>query len=98
MIVEDNGVGIEKDSIERVLQFGYTTKEDGHGIGLHSSLIAAQQIGGRLAVESNGNDCGSRFTLTVPVRISSSGDASGQTIPVMSQSTGIAGPKVTSLS
>ncbi len=71
LIVEDNGVGISKKSLTKVLQFGYTTKQGGHGFGLHSCLIAAKQIGGQLGVESDGEGAGARFTLSLPTKLSS---------------------------
>jgi PAS domain S-box-containing protein len=69
MIIEDNGIGISTESLVKVLQFGYTTKHGGHGFGLHSCLIAAKQVGGELSVESDGEGCGARFTLTLPVSL-----------------------------
>jgi len=68
LIVEDNGIGIEKDVIDCVLQFGYTTKLDGHGFGLHSSLNAATQLGADLRVESDGINKGARFILRIPIK------------------------------
>ena len=68
MIVEDNGIGISKEQIENVLRFGYSTKLDGHGFGLHSSLNTANQIGAELRVESDGEDKGARFVLRIPVK------------------------------
>jgi PAS domain S-box-containing protein len=68
LIVEDNGIGISKEQIENVLRFGYSTKLDGHGFGLHSSLNTANQIGAELRVESDGEDKGARFVLRIPVK------------------------------
>jgi len=32
----------------RIFTHGFTTKEDGHGFGLHSSALAAKAMGGSL--------------------------------------------------
>ena len=49
---------------------GFTTRADGHGLGLHSSASAAMELGGRLTAESDGEGRGATFTLTVPRRTS----------------------------
>jgi signal transduction histidine kinase len=64
--VRDNGTGIAPDRIGELFRFGYTTKVDGHGFGLHMSAIAAQAMGGSLVARSDGAGCGATFTLDVP--------------------------------
>jgi signal transduction histidine kinase len=64
--VEDNGVGIAAESLTRIFQHGFTTRAGGHGFGLHSSALAAQQVGGTLSVHSAGPGQGARFTLELP--------------------------------
>jgi signal transduction histidine kinase len=64
--VQDNGIGIAPENRERLFQHGFTTRKDGHGFGLHSGAIAARNLGGTLAVESDGLGCGARFTLHLP--------------------------------
>ena len=58
----DTGVGIEDKS--NLFRYGHTTKEDGHGYGLHYCLRAIQNMGGNLEAESEGTGKGSTFTLT----------------------------------
>jgi len=65
--VEDNGVGIAAEHLTRIFGHGFTTKPDGHGFGLHSSALAARDLGGRVQVESAGPGRGATFTLVVPV-------------------------------
>jgi signal transduction histidine kinase len=65
--VQDNGIGIEPEKLERIFAHGYTTRSDGHGFGLHSGAIAAQEMGGTLSAYSEGSGCGSRFTLKLPL-------------------------------
>jgi PAS domain S-box-containing protein len=66
--IEDNGCGIEADDLTRIFRHGFTTKESGHGFGLHSSAIAAQAMGGSLSVISAGSGHGASFCLTLPRR------------------------------
>ncbi len=66
--VEDNGIGIAKDVQKEIYQFGFTTKERGSGIGLHSSANAAGELGGRLYCHSDGPGTGATFTLELPLR------------------------------
>ena len=64
--VKDNGIGISKENLEKIFVHGFTTKNDGHGFGLHSSALAAQEIGGRLDFHSDGVGLGAAFTLRIP--------------------------------
>ncbi len=66
--VEDNGPGIAPDKLSQIFQHGFTTKDDGHGFGLHSSANAAGELGGTLTAYSGGPNCGARFELRVPTQ------------------------------
>jgi nitrogen fixation/metabolism regulation signal transduction histidine kinase len=61
--VRDNGVGIAPELLTRIFQYGFTTRTDGHGFGLHSSALAAQELGGSLSAHSDGPGRGATFTL-----------------------------------
>jgi PAS domain S-box-containing protein len=65
--VIDTGVGIPKENIERIFGHGFTTRPDGHGFGLHSSAITANELGGTLHAESAGHGLGATFTLSLPI-------------------------------
>lgn len=65
--VRDNGIGIPQENLTSIFSHGFTTKKDGHGFGLHSSALAAQELGGSLSVHSDGHGTGATFTLRVPV-------------------------------
>jgi PAS domain S-box-containing protein len=69
--VEDSGVGIPSELLTRVWEFGFTTKAHGHGFGLHSSAVAAQQLGGTVAVVSAGSGLGACFTVRIPLKTAS---------------------------
>jgi len=64
--VRDNGMGIEPELLTRIFQHGFTTRDEGHGFGLHSSALAAQELGGMLTAHSEGPGRGATFTLELP--------------------------------
>jgi C4-dicarboxylate-specific signal transduction histidine kinase len=65
--VLDNGVGIPPGDLTRIFSQGFSTRKGGHGFGLHSSLLMAQDMGGTLKVFSAGPDTGASFTLELPL-------------------------------
>ena len=65
--VTDNGVGIPPENLARIFAHGFTTKTDGHGFGLHTSALAAAEMGGSLNAYSAGPGLGATFTLELPV-------------------------------
>jgi PAS domain S-box-containing protein len=64
--VVDNGVGIPAENMSRLFTHGFTTRPDGHGFGLHSGALAAQELGGTLLVTSDGPGRGATFILELP--------------------------------
>jgi len=66
--LRDNGCGISPQDLHSIFSRGFTTKPDGHGFGLHSCSIAAQEMGGSLTVSSDGPGMGATFVLRLPVR------------------------------
>lgn len=65
--VLDNGVGISAENLARIFQHGFTTKKQGHGFGLHSGILAAKELGGKLVALSEGIGKGARFRLELPI-------------------------------
>jgi PAS domain S-box-containing protein len=65
--VIDTGVGIPRENLDRIFSYGFTTRAEGHGFGLHSSALAARELGGSLRAESPGPGMGATFTLTLPL-------------------------------
>lgn len=63
----DNGNGIAPEHLTRIFSHGFTTRKDGHGFGLHSCALAAQEMGGSLTVHSDGAGQGATFTLDIPL-------------------------------
>ena len=66
IIVSDNGQGIAIENLTRIFGYGFTTKKRGHGFGLHSSAIAANDLGGTLKAKSAGVGKGAEFILELP--------------------------------
>jgi C4-dicarboxylate-specific signal transduction histidine kinase len=65
--MRDTGCGIPAENLTRIFSHGFTTREDGHGFGLHSGAIAAKEMGGILTAESEGAGCGATFILELPI-------------------------------
>ena len=67
--VQDNGPGIDKNVIERLFQFGFSTKEKkrhSRGYGLSSCMETVKKYGGMIKVESVKGE-GSSFIVLLPV-------------------------------
>jgi signal transduction histidine kinase len=64
--IRDNGIGISSHDLPRLFTHGFTTKESGHGFGLHTSALTAKELGGELRAHSDGEHCGATFVLELP--------------------------------
>ncbi|MBW2603974.1 MAG: HAMP domain-containing protein [Deltaproteobacteria bacterium] len=64
--VSDNGIGIAEEGMTRIFNYGFTTRKEGHGFGLHSGSLAAKEMGGSLTADSAGLGKGATFTLELP--------------------------------
>jgi signal transduction histidine kinase len=67
--VSDNGIGIAPENLTRIFEHGFTTRKEGHGFGLHSSALAATEMGGSLRVHSDGPGLGATFTIELPFNL-----------------------------
>ena len=67
--VSDNGRGILPEHRHRIFAHGFTTRKDGHGLGLHSSALLAREMGGSLSCQSEGPNRGASFCLELPTGI-----------------------------
>ena len=67
MEVIDNGMGIAAENVTRIFSYGFTTRKNGHGFGLHSGALAAKEMGGSLNATSNGPGQGAAFILELPI-------------------------------
>ncbi len=64
--VLDNGGGFDPAVADRLFNSGYSTKPQGSGLGLHTSAIFVQSIGG--AITADRVEGGARIVLTLPLR------------------------------
>jgi signal transduction histidine kinase len=67
--VIDNGEGIDKENISKIFNFGFTSKKNNIGFGLHISSLAANEMHGKLKASSEGKEKGATFTLILPIQI-----------------------------
>ncbi len=74
--VADNGIGIPAENLRRIFEHGFSTRKGGHGFGLHSSALAARELGGSLRALSDGAGLGATFILELPVTNPHSSDVS----------------------
>lgn len=63
--VADNGPGVPEEAREKIFEPFYTTRNDGHGLGLAIARQIARAQGGRLEV-GDADLGGALFTLTLP--------------------------------
>lgn len=60
--ISDNGEGISEKYVKQIFEPYFTTKKDGHGIGLYmAKLIIEDKIGGAIFVSNT--DIGAKFTI-----------------------------------
>ncbi len=63
----DSGCGMEDEELKRVGMFGFTTKEQGHGFGLHSCYNYLTEMNAKMTIDSEGKGKGTTFCLTFPL-------------------------------
>ncbi|MTI88229.1 MAG: GHKL domain-containing protein [Balneolaceae bacterium] len=61
--ISDNGHGITEKNRGKIFTQGFTTKDSGHGFGLHSSANYMKEMGSEIIVDSEGEGEGAVFTL-----------------------------------
>ncbi len=65
--ISDNGHGINKENSNKIFNYGFTTKKNGHGYGLHSCANYMIEMGGEINVKSEGQGKGATFELVFPI-------------------------------
>ena len=63
---QDNGCGMDQDTLKQVFNAHFTKRKDGSGLGLHFCAIAAKRYGGSITAASDGIGLGSTMTLLLP--------------------------------
>lgn len=66
--ISDTGSGIDSANLKKIFNFGFTTKKNGHGFGLHASALTVNQLGGEISVKSGGLNQGAIFIIRIPYR------------------------------
>jgi hypothetical protein len=74
LTVQDAGVGLDPQAMDRLFQAFYTTKNDGMGIGLSVSRSIIERHHGRLWAEPNDGP-GATFSFSIPPRQGGASDA-----------------------
>jgi len=74
LTVQDMGVGLNPQAMDRLFQAFYTTKNDGMGIGLYVSHSIIERHNGRLWAEPNDGP-GATFSFSLPPRHVDASDA-----------------------
>ena len=67
LTVQDAGVGLDPQAMDRLFQAFYTTKNDGMGIGLSVSRSIIERHHGRLWAEPNDGP-GATFSFSIPLQ------------------------------
>lgn len=80
--VVDNGAGIASENLMKIFTYGFTTRKEGHGFGLHGAANAAREMGGSLAASSEGPGHGACFSLELPMK------TQAERLAMMAESTG----------
>ncbi len=62
-LISDSGPGIQKENLGKIFTHGFTTKQNGHGFGLHASANCMTEMGGSLKAVSDGDGKGATFIL-----------------------------------
>jgi signal transduction histidine kinase len=74
LTVQDAGVGLDPQAMDRLFQAFYTTKNDGMGIGLSVSRSIIERHHGRIWAEPNDGP-GATFSFSIPPRLGGASDA-----------------------
>lgn len=61
--IEDSGRGIQPNQLDQIFGYGYSTKQSGHGFGLHSCANYMTEMKGRIWAENAADGRGAVFNL-----------------------------------
>ena len=63
----DSGCGMTEETMQKVFDAHFTTRESGTGLGLHFSAITLKRLGGSIRASSEGLGHGSTFVIELPM-------------------------------
>lgn len=69
ILIEDNGPGIHTSMKEKIFDAGFSTREDGSGIGLYISRNLINDMGGKIYVRESFVLGGTTFALEIPCQL-----------------------------
>ena len=67
IIFSDNAVGFSNEVGINLFTRGFTTKQNGSGIGLHECRSIIESHGGRITIENNKNNIGAMTVISLPI-------------------------------
>jgi signal transduction histidine kinase len=67
LIFKDNGLGISRKNLKKIFNFGFSTKNQGHGFGLHTCQNFLNELNGTISAESEGKHKGAEFIIKLPI-------------------------------
>jgi len=65
--IKDTGAGFPPELKTTIFQYGFSTKKEGKGFGLHFCANYIQSIGGSIRAESEGPDRGAQLIVQIPI-------------------------------
>jgi signal transduction histidine kinase len=70
VMIEDNGIGMDKNSLSRIFEPYFTSKRDGNGLGLTNTQNIILNHKGKISVEST-QGIGTTFSITINYKLES---------------------------
>lgn len=71
--ITDNGIGLAPETVDKIFSAGFTTKEQGSGLGLHSSANFVVSSGGHIQAFSDGKGKGTTLHIRLRNSLNSAG-------------------------
>lgn len=62
----DNGIGMDRQTLQRAFDAHFTTRQSGSGLGLHFCALAVSRLGGSMRATSGGPGRGATFVVELP--------------------------------
>jgi hypothetical protein len=78
LTIKDNGPGITENIKNQIFKRGYTTKEQGNGLGLSHAQQCIEQWNGSIEIDSDGN--GTTVSIILPLKLSKPGTSSSSVV------------------
>jgi signal transduction histidine kinase len=66
ILFRDTGCGMTDDTMQRVFDAHFTTRESGTGLGLHFCALTLKRLGGSISAFSDGPERGATFVVELP--------------------------------